>query len=317
MSRKKHPIPNRVEMMTASINLGGEPISLAPYATTGLVGMAVAPRGAGKTNAGLLIAEQLSEQGWVSVLVDPEQELELLYGEAVTGPEALRQRLIKRDKPIVVVAAETAAAFVPYGDVILSVADDERKPIFVLIDEGQVFSAPRSRKDGLGEASDIIGAFAEKGRKRCLDLMITALRYTGSLHRTMFANRNLMLVGTQEDPTVWSTLAPQFKSTGIEFKDLNALMPGEFMCLSRRGVEKLRMPMAQALKGVAPKAPRVKRVIPSTFAQWDRAMRAIPIDRLNALDEPIIELLSNVAGLSAQQRLAGARALDDERERRG
>jgi len=67
------------------------------------------------------------------------------------------------------------------------------------------------------------------GRKRALDLFVTALRYTGTLHRTMFANKNLTLVGCQEDPTAWSALAPMFRSSGIEFKDLNALGPGEFV----------------------------------------------------------------------------------------
>jgi ABC-type cobalamin transport system ATPase subunit len=69
---------NRQEMLTATLNLGGAPISLADYATTGLAAVAVGPRGCGKTNACLLMAEQLSEQGWVAVLIDPESELDAL-----------------------------------------------------------------------------------------------------------------------------------------------------------------------------------------------------------------------------------------------
>ena len=42
------------------------------------------------------------------------------------------------------------------------------------------------------------------GRKRALDLFITALRYTGTLHRSIFSNKNLTLIGCQEDPTAWA-----------------------------------------------------------------------------------------------------------------
>jgi hypothetical protein len=62
----------RTEMFGATLALGGAPIDLSDYATTGLLAVAVGPRGNGKTNAGLLMAEQLSAQGWVSVLIDPE-----------------------------------------------------------------------------------------------------------------------------------------------------------------------------------------------------------------------------------------------------
>jgi hypothetical protein len=305
-------------MVGATLKLGGPPIDLTEYATTGLLSVAIGPRGGGKTNAGLLIAEQLAATGsWVSVLIDPEGELESMYGDAVSDAEHLRTLLAERKQSIVVVSAKDAGEFIPYGLAILDAAERHRKPLYVFIDEGQLFSAAKKRSDGVGEAADIISQFAERGRKRALDLFVTAHRYTGTLHRTLFANKNLTLVGCQEDPTAWSSLAQQFRSTGIEFKDLNALAPGEFFCFSRRGVEKIKMPMAEALKKVAPKAKTVKRSLPATFSQWDRAMRDIPTERLAALTDPVVNLLGAVAALSAQQMLSGARALGDEMETRG
>jgi hypothetical protein len=312
----KRNVIRRDEMLGATLELGGTPIALDEYATTGLLSVAIGPRGNGKTNAGLLMAEQLSRQGWVSVLIDPENELESLYGDAVADPEELREALTRRDQPILVVNATDASEFVPYGHTILDIADQHRKPIFVVIDEGQLFSASRRRSNGIGEAADIINDFAERGRKRALDLFITALRYTGTLQRTLFANKNLTLIGWQEDPTAWSALAPQFKASKIEFADLNALTPGEFFCLSRHGVEKIRMPMADALKAVAPKAKPVAKTLPATFNQWSRAMSQIPTDRLAALGEDVVKLLSTVAELSPQQVLAGQAALQDEMEAR-
>ena len=305
---------HRTEMFEATLNLGGAPIELSEYATTGLFAVAVGPRGNGKTNAGLLIAEQLAEQGWVSVLIDPEGELESMYGAAVENPEDLHERLKHRKDPIIVVSAQDASGFLPYGNVILYAADEHRKPIFVMIDEGQIFSAGKKRKEEIGEASDIINQFAERGRKRALDVFITAHRYSGTLHRSLFTNKNLTLVGCQEDPTAWSSLAPLFRSSKIEFGDLNALSPGEFFCFSRRGVEKIKMPMAVALGKVAPKAKAAKRTLPATFSQWHRAMRDIPTERLSALTDPVVSLLGAVAGLSSQQMLSGARALQDELE---
>jgi len=301
---------HRTEMMGATLSLGGAPIELSDYATTGLLAVAVGPRGNGKTNAGLLMAEQLAEQGWVVVLVDPEGELESMYGEAVDSPQSLLDLLVKRERPIIVVSAKDADEFVPYGEVILAAAEEHRKPLFVVIDEGQLFST--SKKKGIAEASDIINQFADRGRKRALDLFITAHRYTGSLHRTIFTNKNLTLVGHQEDPTAWAALAPQFRASHIEFGDLNALSPGEFFCFSRRGVEKIRMPMAASLQRVAPKAKAAKRTLPATFSQWNRAMRAIPTARLQALTDPVTNLLGAVAGLSTQQMFSGVRALQDE-----
>lgn len=304
----------RTEMLDATLELGGAPVELADYATTGLLAVAVGPRGGGKTNAGLLIAEQLADQGWVSILIDPESELESMYGEAVNSPENLLQLLKSREQPIVVVSAKDAEEFIPFGNAILEAAEEHRKPLFVMIDEGQLFSA--SKKKDIAAAADIINQIAERGRKRALDLFITALRYTGSLHRTIFTNKNLTLVGCQEDPTAWAALAPQFRASKIEYGDLNALSTGEFFCFSRRGVEKVKMPMAAALQKVAPKAKAAKRTLPATFSQWHRAMREIPTERLNGLSDPVINLLGAVAGLSSQQMLAGTRALQDELEGR-
>lgn len=312
----QHAVIQRDEMLTAQLDLGGAPIDLAEYATTGLLAVAVGPRGMGKTNAGLLMAEQLAAQSWVSVLIDPESEMESLYGAAVRDAAHLGTLLETREQPIVVVCARDATEFLPYGRAILDAAERWRKPLFVMIDEGQLFSATKKRKEDVGEAAEIINEFAGRGRKRALDLFITALRYTGTLHRSIFSNKNLTLIGCQEDPTAWAALAPQFRASRIEFNDLNALAPGEFFCFSRRGVEKVRMPMADALRQVAPKARPVRRTLPATFSQWDRAMRAIPTERLRALSDPLVGLLGAIAGLSSQQMMAGAGALQDELETR-
>ena len=278
--------------------------------------VASAPRGYGKTNCGLLMAEQLASQGWVSVLIDPEAELEGLYGAAVRNEEELRERLTLRDKPIVVVSARNATEFVPYGRVILEVADEYRKPLFVMIDEGQLFSDPKKRKEELGEACDIINDIVGRGRKRAVDMFITALRFTGTLHRSIFSNANISFFGCLEDPTAWASLASQFRASRIEYNDLNALAPGEFFCFSRRGVEKVRMNMAEALKQVAPKAKSVKRTLPATFSQWNTAMMQIPTKRLHALSDSVVSLLGQVAGLPTQQMLSGISALQDELDAR-
>ncbi len=307
----------RAELDGAILDFGTTEIDLSEYAATGLRIVTVGPSGIGKTNAGLLCAEQLADQGWVCVLVDPEGEIASMYGEPVAGVDALSKRLAARDQPFVVVSAENASEFVPYSHAILEAADAYRKPIFMMIDEGQVFSAPRKRKSDIGEAADIINQFAERGRKRALDLFLTAHRFTGSLHRSIFGNKNLTLIGCQEDPTAWASLAPQFKASKIEFNDLAALAVGEFFCFSRRGVEKIKMPMAEALKRVAPKAKAIRPKLPSTFSQWDRAMREIPTHRLQALSAPVVDLLGAVAGLTPQQMLSGRRALAGELEGRG
>lgn len=307
----------REELMTAALDLGGVDVDLADYATTGLRVVTVGPSGIGKTNAGLLIAEQLAEQGWICVLVDPEGEIEALYGDAVADPEELAGTLARRDKRFVVVGARDATEFVAYGKVILAAADEHRKPIFLVIDEGQVFSSSKRRKKGdIGEASDVVNEFVERGRKRALDLFLTAHRFSGSLNRSIFSNKNLTLIGCQEDPTAWSALAPQFRGSKIGFSELQALAPGEFFCFSRRGVEKVVMPMAKALQRVAPKARLVRPALPTTFSQWDRAMCEIPKPRLEALTAPVVGVLGTIAGLTNQQLLSGGRALCDELESR-
>ncbi len=304
----------RKELLSSTLDLGGAPIDLSEYATTGIRIVAVGPSGTGKTNAGFLIAEQLAAQGWVSVMCDPEGEIESIYGQAVDNAEDLRGRLVCREQPIVVVSAKDASEFIPYGKAILDVADKQRKPIFVMIDEGQLFSPPKKRKGEIGEAADIVNQFSERGRKRALDLFLTAHRYTGSLHRSVFGNKNISLIGHQEDPTAWATLAPLFRSSKIEFSYLAALAPGEFFCFSRHGMEKIQMPMAAALKRVALKAKAVKPLLPANFSQWDRALREIPIERLKVLTDPVVNLLGAVGGLSAQQIHSGTRALQDELE---
>jgi hypothetical protein len=309
-----HAVIRRTEMMGATLRLGGPPLELCDYVTTGLLAVAIGPRGKGKTNAGLLMAEQLAEQGWISVLICPEGELESLYGKAVTSAESLHELLVARRTPILVVSARDANEFIPYGEAILAAAEEYRKPIFVMVDEGQLFSASKDKE--ISQAADIIDQIGERGRKRALDLFITAHRYTGSVRRSIFTNKNLTLVGAQEDPTAWATLAPQFRGSNIDFGDLQTLSTGEFFCFSPRGVEKIRMPMAAALQRVAPKAKAVKRALPSSFSEWDRAMREIPKERLQALTEPIITLLGAVAGLPLQSLLAGSRALQDELESR-
>jgi hypothetical protein len=311
MAETSRRVVRRTELADAYLIFGEHIVDLEDYATTGLRVVAIGPSGVGKTNAGLLIGEQLAEQGWVSVLVDPEGEIESMYGDAVDADE-LRRTLEKRDRSIVVVSARDATEFIPFGKVIFEAADAHRQPIFVMLDEGQVFSASRKRKNDIGIASDLVNDLAQRGRKRALDLFMTATSFTGSLHRHIFANKNLSLIGCQEDPAAWAALAPQFRSARIEYRDLAALGPGEFFCFSRRGVAKVRLPMAEAMKKVALEAPKIKPALPATFSQWDRAMREIHTARLQALTDPVVDLLSVVAGLTPQQVMAGRRALEDE-----
>lgn len=309
---------HRREFLDRQLHVGASrPIDLSQYATTGLRTVAIAPSGMGKTNTGLVIAEQLVDYGWVAVLIDPERELEALYGKAVADADELRERLQRRDRSFIVVSAKDATEFIPYGRAILEAADTSRKPIYVMLDEGQVFSAGRRRRDDIGEATDIINEFAERGRKRALDLFMTAFRFTGTIHRTLFANTNLLFVGSQQDPAAWAALAPRFRTSRIDFSDLAALGPAEFFCFTRADVEKVRVPMAKALEQVAPKAVAVRPALPATFTQWDRAVAAMPLPQLQALTAPVVNLLGAVAGLSPQQMLAGQRALQDELELRG
>lgn len=316
----KRQVISRPEMKSASLTFGATSIPLADYETTGLVALAMAPRGHGKTNAGLVIAEQLSRQGWVCVLVDPEEDLEGLYGNGMADAEDLERHLIARDLPIVVVNAPGAEAFVPYGEAILRVGDRLRKPLFVMVDEGQMFSTSRPRKgsgrDSL-DATGIIRAIGERGRKRAIDIMVTAHRLTASLDRSLFSNKNLTLVGAQEDPASWKTISPHFRAAGVRYEDANALRPGEFFCLSRRGTEKVRMPVAAALAAVAPRAVSSAPRLPKNFAQWTRALDGIPTDRLVSLTDEVVDLLASVAGLSPEAVANGQAALDDELASRG
>lgn len=304
----------REELVQAVLDLGASPLELADYATTGLRIVAVGPSGIGKSNLAMLIAEQLAAQGWVCVLIDPEGEIESLFGKALESPEALGTALERRDNPFLVVSAKNASEFIPYAETILAAADKHRKPLFVVLDEGQLFSASRGRKNDIGTVTDLMNDIAQRGRKRALDFFITAHRFSGTLHRSVFANANLTLIGRQEDPTAWSALAPQFRGSQITFSDLAALAPGEFFVFSRRGVEKAATPMAEALQRVAPKARAVKPVVPTTFSQWDRAVSEIPTARLDALSDPVVTLLSAIAGLTPQQLRCGNRALTDELE---
>lgn len=306
----------REELLQGKLRLGKVVMDLSEYATTGLRAVAVGPSGCGKTNCGFVMAESLSAQGWVSVIISPEGEAAELYGKAVSSPEALDERLRKRDKPIVVVDASDASGFVPYGKVIREVADSCRRPLLVVMDEGQIFSASRKRQSGMGEASDLVNDFLQRGRKRALDLFITANRFSASVSREAFQNGNLRFVGAMQDAAAWSSLAPMFRGTGIGFSDLAALSPGEFFVFSRRGVEKIAMQMADKLRAVAPVAVSSRPALPSNFSQWNRALRAIPTARLDALQGGVVDLLGSVAGLSSAQLVSGSRALRDELEAR-
>lgn len=311
-----HKVIQRPEMMTATLRMGGTPIELADYAATGLLSVAVGPKGKGKTNVGLLMAEQLSEQGWVCILLDPEHELESMYGKAISSPEALAEALRTREQKIIIVNATDVNEFLPYGNAIGEAADLYRKPLFLMVDEGQLFSANKVRKGAMGESSDLINDLVGRGRKRALDMFITAHAFTGSINRQVFRNKNLTFVGCQEDPTAWASLSAQFRQSQIGYADLNALSTGEFFCLSGRGIEKVKMPMAEALAKVAPAARAVKKALPTTYRQWARAMFEIPTERLEALSDPVTTLLGTAAGLSTQQMLAGAQALADELDTR-
>ena len=307
----------RNELLSAHLDFGEKTLDLAPYATTGLRAICIGSSGTGKTNAGLLIAEQLAEQGWVSVLVDPEDEMGSLYGPSVDSPEELAQSLAKRDRPILVVDARDPASFLNYGQVIYEAADLHRKPIFLMIDEGQIYSSACRRADGLGEATDLLNDLATRGRKRALDLFLTSRSFAGSLNRTLFSVKNLTLISSQNDPCAWSALAPQFRGTNICFADLAALSTSEFFLFGPEGMEKIRMKMARAMEDVALKAAPVRPVTPSTFSQWDEAMSDIGNDRPQAITPEIVALLGAVGGLSSQQVTSGQRALADELAMRG
>ena len=309
MSRK---VLVRHELLNASIQLGRSRISLDHYATTGVRVVAIGPPGGGKTNAGLCFAEQFAEQGWVSILIDPEGELESMYGRAMRSPQELARKLQTRDQPILVVNIRDAESFLPYGEVILEAADTIRKPLLLVMDEGQMFSHSRSRKNHIGETSDQVNRFFEVGRKRALDLFITAQGFSGTLHRSVFRTKNITLVGAQQDPTAWSALAPMFRETRIGFSELMSLAPGQFYCFSRTGVEKVTLQLSKALALVAPKARAVRKALPTTFSEWTAALAELPEARLRALDPEVTGLLGSVVGLSGRQMASGLSALQDE-----
>lgn len=309
-------IIRREELLNASLELGNLHLDLSSYATTGLRIVAMGQSGGGKTNAGLLIAEQLTQQGWIAVLVDPEGELESLYGAAVTNVEEFERTLENRDRRFVVVNASTPSEFVPFGQALLDVVDRTRKPVFVVLDEGQLFSSARRRKNQIGEASDIVDKMVEQGRKRALDVFVTALRMSSSLNRSIFQQKNLSLFGAVEDPLAWSSLGPQFRGTDISFEDLRGLHSGQFYCFSRSGVDKVSLPLADALKPVALQAKPIRQRLPTSFHQWDSAMRDIDGARLRRLTPEVVSLLGRVAGLTRLQLQNGARALRDELEMR-
>ena len=70
------------------------------------------------------------------------------------------------------------------------------------------------------------------------------------------------------------------------------------------------------MKAVAPTAKLAVKTLPATFNHWSRAISQILTERLHALNEGVVKLLSTVAEQSAQQVLAGQAALQDELEAR-
>lgn len=313
----KHKVIRREEMLGATLTFGDHVIELDDYATTGLRITAVGPSGTGKTSALLAIMEQLVEKGWIGVIVDPEGEVEALYPDSmVETPEALGARLRARRHKLSVISVKDAVGFMPFGEEILRVVDEVRKPVVCLIDEGQVFSSAIKRSAGLGEASDVLNDFVGRGRKRGLDMLITALGMTGSLNRKIFKSQTINLIGRQADPAEWSNLANQFRGTHIGYADLMALGPSEWFCFSRTGVEKVRMQMPASMEKVAIKARQVRPALPQTYSQWDRAMQEIPTERLKALTGPVQSFLGTIVGLTPNQMISGARALADELEAR-
>ena len=307
----------RHEMVGAQLELGNCRIDLSDYATTGLRCVMIGPSGGGKTFASLLVAEQLSEQGWVSVLVDPEGVLAPLYGGAVRDPEHLRSLLAERTQKILVIEAKSADDFVPYGQALIEVVDTQRKPVFLVLDEGQLFSTTGNRVGGEHEASMLIRDYLDRGRKRKLDLCISALRYTASLNRAAFDSRNLTLVAHHGDSRAWAGVAPVVSHAGFSFADVSALQTGQFLVVSRHGVEKATLPMPKAVRGLVPPTKRTRTALPGSFREWDAAVGAIDDKALAQLTPDLVALMSALAGLAAAQARSGADALADEILARG
>ena len=92
-----HAVIQRDEMLTAQLDLGGAPIDLAEYATTGLLAVAVGPRGMGKTNAGLLMAEQLAAQGAEPLSNTPAEFRTLLQAEITKWAAVVKFANVKVD----------------------------------------------------------------------------------------------------------------------------------------------------------------------------------------------------------------------------
>ena len=127
------------------------------------------------------MAEQLADQGWVSVLIDPESELRSPLRRRRPPPGRLaRPSQCPHQARSSSSAQKMRPSSSPMGRVILEAAEEHRKPVFVVIDEGQLFSTSSRRKSGdVGEAADIINQFAGRGRKRALDLF----HHRFALHR--------------------------------------------------------------------------------------------------------------------------------------
>lgn len=302
----------REELLVAALELGGLTVELEDYATTGLRAVIVGPSGIGKTSAALLITEQLCAQGWVAVVVDPEGEIAALYGDAVASPAELSARLKARDRPVIVVNADSASAFIPYGEAVLQAADRYRKPVVLVVDETQLFSTSRRVGGEVGEANALMTDIVQRGRKRALDLIVTAHRFSGSLSRSIFTSKNLTLIGRAEDPTAWSGLAPLFRGSQVTFSELMTLSPGQFFAMTMRGIDRVTLRMPAALEKVAIKARPVTAALPSTYSQWIRALHAIPTRRLVKLTPEMVGLMASIVGLTPAQRAEGAAALAGE-----
>lgn len=304
---------DRPEMDEVALLMGDKQLPLSMFRTTGFRMVAMGAGGSGKTNAGLNVVEQMVDSGhWVGVVVDPEGELVPLLGAAVPTPLDLREALIARAPSLLVVSADSPEAFVPYAEVISEVVDAQRKPVVLMIDEGQLFSNARKRTDGVGASSDYINDFVVRGRKRALDLVITTPRASASLNRMVFSGSNLTLIGAHADPSGWSMLAPLFKGAGVTYRDLLGLQTGEFIMTSPMGVTKVHMRMSRAFGAVARPAAPVQRELPASFREWDTALASISVERLEALSPAVVDLLCALSGLDDTKRADGQAALADE-----
>lgn len=306
----KRELIRRDEFLGASLKLGAATVDLASYAATGFRMVVAGPSGCGKSNAMMLAMEQFVALGWVAVIVDTEGEAEGLYGDAVSSPEELHDLLRSRARPVIVVSASEPAEFIPYAEQVLLAADTYRKPLLLVIEETQLFWAVgrSSTRTDIGRSTALLYDIASRGRKRCLDLIASTTRPSGITG----SGSNLNLFGQTQDSRAWEALRTTFRGTNLGFGDLMALSPGEFFCFGPRGLDKVRLPLAKSLSHIALKAPARKATLPGTFRQWDRAMRSIPTERLQALTPEVVSLLCVVAGVAPDQKSEGSRALSDE-----